>query len=156
MQIPTHTVLLLIRGDEVLLGMKKTGFGQGNYLGIGGKIEKGESSLEGVVRECREEISVDVQNPTFRGQVKFNFLAKPEWNSVVDVYSSETWVGEPAESEEIKPNWFKKSEIPLEQMWHDNRYWLPLVLEGNKFSAEFDLTEDLRVDNYSVRFDKNN
>ncbi len=151
MQIPTHTVLLLLKGDEILLGMKKRGFGKGNYLGIGGKIEKGESSMEGVVRECREEIGVVVQRPKFHGQVKFNFLAKPEWNSVVDVYSSETWAGEPTESEEIKPRWFNKRELPLEQMWHDNRYWLPLVLNGRVFYAEFDLMENLEVERYAVK-----
>jgi 8-oxo-dGTP pyrophosphatase MutT (NUDIX family) len=152
MQIPTHTVLLLLKGDEILLGMKKRGFGKGNYLGIGGKIEKGESSLEGVVRECREEIGVELEKPKFHGQVKFNFLARPKWNSVVDVYSSETWAGVPAESEEIRPEWFKRSELPLEQMWYDNRYWLPLVLEGKLFNAEFDLREDLRVHKYTVLF----
>ena len=35
-----RTLLFLIRGDEVLLGEKKSGFGKGKWLGIGGGVEQ--------------------------------------------------------------------------------------------------------------------
>ena len=38
-------------GSEVLLGMKRTGFGIGKIVGIGGHVEPGESDAEAVVRE---------------------------------------------------------------------------------------------------------
>lgn len=38
-------------GDKaVLLGMKKRGFGAGKYNGFGGKLEEGESNIEGAKR----------------------------------------------------------------------------------------------------------
>ena len=45
--------------------------------------------------------------------------------------------GEPKESEEMLPKWFHEKEIPFEQMWPDDIQWMPLFLEGKKFSAYF-------------------
>ena len=43
--------LVLIRESaRVLLGMKKRGFGQGRWNGFGGKVEKGETILQGAIR----------------------------------------------------------------------------------------------------------
>ena len=48
------------RGTEVLLGLKRTGFGIGKIVGIGGHVEPGESDAEAVVREVWEEAGVVV------------------------------------------------------------------------------------------------
>ena len=46
-----YTLMFLRRGaDEVLLGLKKRGFGKGKWGGFGGKIEKGETPTECIVR----------------------------------------------------------------------------------------------------------
>lgn len=41
------------------------------------------------------------------------------------------------ESEEMKSQWFHIDEIPLDQMWPDDKHWLPLFLEGKKFKGKF-------------------
>jgi 8-oxo-dGTP pyrophosphatase MutT (NUDIX family) len=41
------TLLMVVRDGRVLLGEKKRGFGAGFYNGFGGKVEEGESVLEG-------------------------------------------------------------------------------------------------------------
>ena len=45
--------------------------------------------------------------------------------------------GEVAESEEMKQQWFKVSEIPYDKMWLDDVYWHPVWLKGQKFKAYF-------------------
>ena len=45
------TLVFLRAGKQVLLGMKKRGFGVGKWNGFGGKLEPGESFAEGAVRE---------------------------------------------------------------------------------------------------------
>ena len=50
------TIVLLLRNDEVLLAMKKRGFGEGKWNGVGGKPNAGESIEEVAVRETKEEI----------------------------------------------------------------------------------------------------
>ena len=44
------TLVLIREPTRVLLGMKKRGFGQGRWNGFGGKVEKGETILQGAVR----------------------------------------------------------------------------------------------------------
>ena len=53
MSPPARKVLTLafIRdGDRLLLGMKKRGFGAGKWNGFGGKVDPGETILQGAVR----------------------------------------------------------------------------------------------------------
>ena len=52
------TLCLLKKDNSILLAMKKRGFGSGKYNGIGGKIEKGETPDEAMIRETKEEIKV--------------------------------------------------------------------------------------------------
>ena len=44
------TLVLIREPARVLLGMKKRGFGQGRWNGFGGKVEKGETILQGAIR----------------------------------------------------------------------------------------------------------
>ena len=44
------TLVLVREPGKILLGMKKRGFGQGRWNGFGGKVENGESILEGAKR----------------------------------------------------------------------------------------------------------
>jgi 8-oxo-dGTP diphosphatase/2-hydroxy-dATP diphosphatase len=57
------------------------------------------------------------------------------------VYFSESWTGEPAESDEMKPEWFALDQIPFEAMWPDDPFWLPRVLNGELLRAAFVFAE---------------
>jgi ADP-ribose pyrophosphatase YjhB (NUDIX family) len=52
------TLCFLLKDDNVLLAMKKRGFGVGKWNGIGGKVAEGEAVAAAAVREIKEEISV--------------------------------------------------------------------------------------------------
>ena len=52
------TLCLLRRNEEILLAMKKRGFGEGKYNGVGGKIEGTETPEAAMLRETKEEIGV--------------------------------------------------------------------------------------------------
>lgn len=147
---PTHTVIYLIKDDKILLGEKKTGFGKGYLVGMGGKLEAGESSEECVIRETQEEAGVKISNPEPVGMLKFNFLGKPGSNQIVDVYRGSSWEGEPVETEEIIPDWHDLAAIPYSKMWDDNFFWLPIALDGRRFSAEFDLGADNKTQKFEV------
>ena len=69
-------------GPQVLLGMKKTGFGLGKIVGLGGHVKPGESDAEAACREVFEEAGVVVREEDLRdaGNVEFVFPARPEWN----------------------------------------------------------------------------
>lgn len=137
-----RTVAFLVQNDQVLLGYKKSGFGQGNYVGIGGKMEEGESTVEAAKREIFEEIGVDATELKSAGIVKFYF-PKEHWNQEVHIFLVTEWVGKPEESEEIAPKWFPVDELPLDEMWDDAKHWIPKILAGEEITGEFLFNDDL-------------
>src|SRR4051812_23340605 len=91
------TLCLLIKGDEVLLAMKKRGFGAGKWNGIGGKVNEGESIEAAAVREAEEEIGVkiDIKDLEYTATTNFFFKDKPEWNQSMKTFFVAKWEGEP-------------------------------------------------------------
>jgi len=142
------TLVFLLKGNpvsEVLLGYKKIGFGLGKYTGFGGKVEPGEEVAEAALRELTEETGVtapDPQSLEFAAILEFYFPHKRAWEQRVFVFLTHEWQGIPAESNEMIPQWFSVENIPYDQMWNDGRYWLPRVLSGEKFRAEFKFQAD--------------
>jgi 8-oxo-dGTP diphosphatase len=128
----------------VLLGVKKTGFGAGKIVGLGGHVEPGESPLQAVVREVMEESGIRVDPDQLRelGVARFRFPARPSWDSVVWVFGADRFSGEAVESDEIAPAWFPFDDLPLAKMWDDARLWLPQLLAGEYVTAEITFAED--------------
>lgn len=148
------TLCLLIKGDNILLGMKKRRFGAGKWNGFGGKIdkEKGDKNImDSLFRELKEEAGVSIKNPEQVGLMRFRFPYKSEWDQDVYLFLVKDWDGEPSESEEMLPKWFKFSEIPYKSMWDDDKHWLPLILANKKIEADFIFKEGEIIDKYNIR-----
>lgn len=135
--------------QQVLLGLKKTGFGRGKVVGLGGHVEPGETDEEAACREVREEAGLVVRQEDLRdaGVVIFDFPARPEWNMSTRLFVAARWTGQPAESTEILPEWFDIGALPVDRMWQDAAHWLPLALSGSVLR----LTVVLNDDNETVR-----
>ncbi len=150
----TCTLCFLLKDDQVLLAMKKRGFGEGKWNGVGGKVKEEESIEEATVREAEEEIGVKIRPEHLDkvAEIFFKFKEKSDWDLICHVYFTREWQGEPVESEEMAPQWYKQDQLPFESMWVDDPHWLPLVLSGKKLNCEFcfgaggDIIESYRVD----------
>ena len=152
------TLCLLVRqkkeAKEILLAMKKRGFGEGKWNGPGGKMDpqKGDKSiLETAVRETYEEIGVRVEKIKKVALLSFRFPHKKEWNQDVYVFLAKSWKGEPKETEEMLPQWFKTDKIPLDKMWDDDKFWLPEILGGKKLKAEFIFKAGQKVASWKIK-----
>lgn len=144
-----RTCLCLIRrhtpgGAEVLLGLKKTGFGAGKWVGLGGHIEEGEKPETAAVREVLEESSLAVPADSLQhmASIEFRFPHRPSWDQTAQVYVTWAFEGEPAESDEVVPQWFAEDELPFPLMWDDARYWVPAVLAGQHVDVTITFAED--------------
>jgi 8-oxo-dGTP pyrophosphatase MutT (NUDIX family) len=136
-----RTLLFLYRPEEklILLAFKKRGFGAGKWNGVGGKLEDEETIEQSVVRETSEEITVIVKPEELVkvAVIDFFFDGQPDWDQRVHVFFAEQWKGEPKESEEMRPHWYPIDALPFNQMWVDDAYWLPRVLQGQNLKAVF-------------------
>ncbi len=146
------TLLFLIKKEnenikEICLAMKKRGFGEGRWNGVGGKAEKGDKTIEETaIRETKEEINVIVNKINKIAELSFYFSHNPSFNQKVFVYFSENWENEPKETEEMNPKWFNIKDIPYNNMWPDDPFWLPKVLEGKLLKASFQFSENDVID----------
>jgi 8-oxo-dGTP diphosphatase/2-hydroxy-dATP diphosphatase len=143
------TLCFIVQPPRILLGMKKRGFGAGRWNGLGGKIDAGESILDAAKRELEEEIGVIADGMTQRGIVEFRWQGKPGAMQV-HIFQVDSFKGEPVESEEMWPQWFNISDIPYDEMWPDDRHWLPLFLAGKNFEGSFLLDEKDGIVDYRL------
>ena len=128
----------------MLLGHKKTGLGQGKVVGLGGHLEPGESAAEAAAREVKEESGLTVSRAalTEAAHVTFLFPARPAWDMEAAVFTAAHWTGQPAETDEIRPQWFPVAALPFDRMWDDAPRWLPRVLAGERLRAVFTYADD--------------
>lgn len=151
MTLPEVCVCYLLReaaaGTEVLLGRKKTGLGEGNLVGPGGKLEPGESPAAAAVREVREEVGVSIRRQSLLlvGELTYPFTHHPKFSQKWWAFVCREWKGEPTESEELAPEWFPLADIPLDRMWDDAKHWLPSALAGQFVRATFIFGADART-----------
>jgi 8-oxo-dGTP diphosphatase len=147
-----RTLLFLVKDNQILLAMKKRGFGAGKWNGVGGKIEAGESIEAALVRECQEEIGITPKS--WKAVAELDFVqdsTTDPWHMYVYAYISYEWEGEPTESEEMSPQWFTTDQIPYKDMWDDDEYWLPKVLTGKLITGTFVFDEDDRMKSHTIK-----
>jgi len=129
---------------EILLGRKKTGLGRGHLVAPGGKIEAGETPEDAAVREVREEVGLAISRSALNliGELTYPFPHRPEWSQKSWAFTADDPGGHAIESEELAPEWVRVSELPLDQMWDDAKYWLPASLRGVFTRATFSFGTD--------------
>jgi len=136
------TLLFLQDGDRVLLIRKKRGHGAGKINGPGGKIEPGETPQQSALRETLEETGVFVEEASLAAEFRFLDLSGPQWYGYVFLASG--WQGMPVETAEADPFWCPLDNLPFDEMWEDDRHWLPRVLAGEQLRGDF-LFDDGRL-----------
>ena len=131
-------------GEQVLLGLKKTGMGTGKVVGLGGHVEPGESVVQAICREVFEESSLTVEPLDLvpAGSVEFVFPAKPAWDMFTTVFLCRKFSGDPQESSEIQPRWYPVDGLPHQNMWADASHWLPAFLSGQRGHWRVVLNDD--------------
>jgi 8-oxo-dGTP diphosphatase / 2-hydroxy-dATP diphosphatase len=131
------TLCLVEKDGQVLLGMKKRGFGAGHYNGFGGKVEEHETIEGAAARELFEEASVTALSLEKIGQLAFTFRDEPDLELEMHIFKTKDFIGVPVESEEMQPQWFDRDSIPYSDMWSSDASWFLLFLSGQKFTGSF-------------------
>lgn len=131
------TVGFPIKGDKILLGRKMKKIGMGCWNGYGGGIHDGETPEQSIVRELEEEAGIKI-NPNTLDKVAEIYFRNTKtdgdtFTCKVHVHFLYRWEGDFQSTDEVSdPTWFKKQELPLDEMMPADREWLPIVLLGRK------------------------
>lgn len=114
-------VCLLEDGGKVLLQNRKKEDWHGWAL-PGGHVASGESFVDAVIREMREETGLTIRNPKLVGVKQFPIEAG---RYVVLLFKAVEWAGTLTSSEEGEMKWVEYSQLPslktvddLEEMLH--------------------------------------
>lgn len=129
------TLLFVIKAGQILLIRKKRGLGAGKINGPGGRLEPGETPLQAAIREVQEELGITPHGVREAGLLRFRFT---DGHSIEGtVFTADDYTGTPTETDEAVPLWTSLDAIPYDEMWADDRRWLPLMLAGQHFCGCF-------------------
>ena len=138
------TLVYLVRGDSVLLMRKLRGHGAGKVNAPGGRVEAGESVEACAMREVAEEVGIRVKALELRALLRYDDPAEG-FAMAGFAFVSSDFEDTPARTAEADPFWCRIDEIPYDEMWENDRIWLPRVLRGERIRADFRFCRDRLV-----------
>ncbi len=104
------------------------------WIGIGGKFEDGESPEECMIREVREETSLEIKSWKYRGVVTFT---SDEWETeYMHLFTSSDFTGTPLKSEDCDEGnleWVDISKVPSLPLWEGDKLFLDLLAKDVPF-----------------------
>lgn len=128
-------------GDvQILLGRKRRGFGQGNIVLPGGKIEPGETAKQAAIREFAEEtgLRVAAEDLELAAQINFRFPAQPAADMQCAAFIARKATGQLELTEELEPLWADPQRCQSRKCGKIPRYgclsWRPARISRWKLS----------------------
>lgn len=108
---------------------KKHDPNEGKWIGVGGKLEPGESPEDCLVREVREETGLELDEWQYRGEV---FFSAQGWEEeIMYLYTATKFHGKMIEDcPEGVLKWVPFEEIPKLRLWEGDRIFLADLLAG--------------------------
>ncbi len=143
--------LCYIKKDDKTLMLhrikKQNDIHEGKWIGLGGKLEKGESPEECIIREVKEESGLNIYNPVLKGILTFPNFKGEDW--YVFLYTTSNFSGEVKECSEGKLEWIENNKIKEINISKGDRLFLEWMEKKKMFSAKFIYKED-KLEDYSM------
>ncbi|XP_049950369.1 oxidized purine nucleoside triphosphate hydrolase-like isoform X1 [Schistocerca serialis cubense] len=125
------TLVIVQRDREILLGLKKRGFGKGKWNGFGGKVEPGETIQCAAARELQEESGLTAIDLEHVGVIEFEFVGDMTILEV-HVFKTHKWSGNVSESDVLHEE--NSEAVP-------GRLWVPSTIPIWRYCVKFHLHE---------------
>lgn len=107
-QVELTTLCMVYRGEELLL-QKRVKTDWRGYCFPGGHVESGESIVDSVIREMKEETGLTVKHPRLCGIKQFPIEGG---RYLVFFFKSNEFEGDLLDSEEGPVHWVSRAELP--------------------------------------------
>lgn len=141
------TVCYLKKDDKILM-IKFSKKWENVYAPPGGKFEKGESPLDCIIREFKEETGLTLVNPKLQGLSYWQDSVE----GIIFVYTAEKYDGELVlRSEEGSLEWIKLEELLNIKQFEQNEKFTPYLFKDELFEGKFLLDEKCKVLKYKIR-----
>lgn len=133
------STLCYIKKDGCYLMMhrvkKKNDVNHDKWIGIGGKLEEGESPLDCVLREAREETGLTLETPYYRGLVTFSMISKGKLiTEQMHLFSCDRFSGEMlSDCCEGNLEWVPIPKIEKLPIWEGDKIFLELLRTERRF-----------------------
>lgn len=116
---------------------KKKDINKDKWLGIGGKLEEGESPEECIVREVKEETGLTLKQYKLRGFVTY---VSNKWETeYMYVFTANKFEGNLIECDEGDLKWINKEKINELPTWEGDHIFMEKLQKDNGFfSAKFE------------------
>ena len=130
-----NTTLCYIEQDNNYLMLhrvkKKNDMNQDKWLGVGGKLEDGESPEECLIREVKEETGLTLKKFAYRGFI--TFVSKQWGTEYMHLYTATEYEGEMKECDEGTLEWVTKTEIENLNLWEGDKIFFRLLEKNDGF-----------------------
>lgn len=132
-QVKVGVGILVFKDGKILLGKRKAALGKGEYAGLGGHLEFGESIEACAKREAKEEAGIELKNIKF---LCLSSLKKYHGKHYIDIGIKAEWAnGEPKNMEPDKCGgyaWYDLNNLPSPLFAAENNY-LEALNSGKNF-----------------------
>jgi 8-oxo-dGTP diphosphatase len=110
---------------------KENDINEGKWIGVGGKVEKGEDPFECIEREIKEETGIEIKDLKLHGYVTFPSLYHGRDEGMF-VYSCQYFQGNIKECDEGVLQWIDNDKIKDLNIWEADYHFFDW-LKDNKF-----------------------
>jgi 8-oxo-dGTP diphosphatase len=131
-----NTTLCYIEKDGAYLMIhrikKENDLNKDKWVGVGGKLEEGESPFDCVRREVYEETGVIIKEPRYRGIITF---VSDKWGTeYMHLFTATDYDGEiDYDCDEGKLEWIKKELVPSLPIWEGDKIFFDLMEKEERF-----------------------
>ena len=110
---------------------KKQDVNAGKWIGVGGKLEPGESPDECVCREVLEETGLTLSSPRMRGVI--TFISAGWDDEIMFLYTGNAQGAVRPDCDEGVLRWVPVQDVPSLNLWQGDRVFLSLLLQSEAF-----------------------
>ncbi len=141
------TVCYLKKDNQILMIKFSKKWGQ-VYAPPGGKFETGETPLDCIIREFKEETGLTLINPKLQGISYWHDTHE----GIIFVYTATEYEGDLClSSSEGKLEWIEANDLLTIKQFDQNEKFTPYLFKDELFEGKFLIDDNCKVLKYKIR-----